>query len=153
MGEAQFLDEKKVRRAIVDWLGRKGYDRRLREKATEEHGVDISVLHKNYPRYFFVEVKGDANPKTVKHPGSRREVAFLQALGQIITRMKTGASYHYAVGFPSSYSDKIKRRLPWRFCKDNGLSVLLVSPHGKVSEMKWRDLKVFQSSKRPTGLK
>ena len=125
MAKARYQSEKDVRRAIVEWLGRKGYGRNLREKATDEHGVDIRVRHNQYPRYLIVEVKGDANPKTVKNPGSRREVSFLKVLGQIATRMKTRAKYHYAIGLPSSYESKVKKRLPWRFCKANRLQVLL----------------------------
>ena len=78
------LTERDVRRAIIIWLGRQGYNTNLKEKETHEHGVDIKVKHKNYGKYYLVEVKGD---RWV-------EVNFIQALGQIVSRMDT-ANYNY----------------------------------------------------------
>ncbi len=145
------LDEKFVRRKIIDYLGRHGWGRNLREKATDEHGVDISVWHNNYQRRFLVEAKGNSKNK-IKAPRSRMEVNFNIALGQILTRMKTEkADKHYkytrkyGVGFPDSYQDIIFRRLPWAVCDVLNLYVFLVDSTGKVKEYCWRDLKKLQT--------
>lgn len=141
---AKILDEKFVRRSIIEWLGKRGFDRRLREKGTEEHGVDISVRHRNYPVYYFVETKGAPDPKKVKHPRSRIEVSFLQALGQIVTRIKTKAHHKYAIGFPESFSNTVLRRIPWLACKKLNLNILLVNKSGKVTFYGWKELKKTQ---------
>ncbi|MBZ9578177.1 hypothetical protein KJA13_04110 [Patescibacteria group bacterium] len=138
------MTEKFVRRAIIDWLSRKGYSRGLREKHTDEHGVDIKVRHNNYARYFIVETKGGTDAKKVKHPRSRREVYFIYVLGQIATRMNTTARYNYGVGLPDTYREKVMRRLPWQFCKNNNLFIFLVNKEGKVNQFNWKQLKAHQ---------
>lgn len=136
----KILSEKFVRKSVIMWLRRKGYGRNLEEKTTKEHGVDIRVRHNKYARYFFVEAKGDPNPE-VKHPSSRREVSFLQALAQIITRMRPKAFYKYAIAFPESYSSLVLRRIPREVCKKLRLEILLVNEKGKVREITWKSLK------------
>lgn len=121
-----------------------GYSRNLRAKGKGEHGIDIKVRHNQYPRYFIVEVKGDPDPKKVKHPASRREVTFNYVIGQIISRMRYKAKYNYGIGLPISHSDKIFRRLPWQVCKKLGLYTFLVSENGKVDFVTWKDLKKYQ---------
>ncbi len=139
------LTEKFVRRAIVNWLSRHGYSRNLREKHTDEHGVDIKVRHNNYARYFLVETKGGAvSGRKVKYPHSQREVLFIMALGQIATRMNTDALYYYGIGLPETYRSKVTKRLPWQFCKKNKLCIFLVSKTGKVTHITWKQLKTLQ---------
>jgi hypothetical protein len=79
--------EKFVRRSIISFLARKGWDRSLREKETAEHGVDIRVRHNQYSRYFYIETKGASSSKSAR---SVSETSFVYCLGQIITRMKVG---------------------------------------------------------------
>lgn len=79
--------EKFVRRSIRDWLFRNDWGRNYIDKETSEHGVDIRVRHNKYPRYFFIETKGESSSKSAK---SVRKVVFVYSLGQIITRMKVG---------------------------------------------------------------
>ena len=138
------LSEKFVRKSIILWLRRKGWGRNLEERPEGEHGPDIRVRHNRYARYYFVETKGDPDPKRVKFPSSRREVSFMYAIGQIITRMKPKAFYKYALGFPESYRDLVLRRIPWGLCQKLHLSVLLVNKEGKVEEITWKKLKSCQ---------
>ena len=136
------LNERFVRRAIINYLGRKGWDRGLREKETAEHGVDIKVRHNRYSRYFFIETKGESRSKSV-HAG--RETAFVYSLGQIITRMKAGnARYYYGIGLPESISKIAIRRIPWQIAKKLLLYIFSVSPIGKVKQYSWQDLKKTQ---------
>ncbi len=92
-----------------------------------------------YPRYFLVEVKSDPEKKKVKHPGSRREVSFISALGQIVTRMFYKAKYKYSIGFPETYADKVFRRLHRNILRKLNLVVFLVSDIGKVGEINWKN--------------
>lgn len=147
---AKILDEKFVRRAIIDFLARKSWGRNLREKATDEHGVDISVWHNKYQRRFLIEIKGDSKSK-IKAPRSRQEVNFNIALGQILTRIKVekGKKFNkytrkYGIGFPESYSNIVFRRLPWAVCDILNLHIFLVNPTGRVKLYDYHDLKKIQ---------
>ena len=57
---------------IIDYLARNGWSKRLKAKGLKEHGVDIKVKNDKVARYFLVECKGDASPKS-KYPRSHRE--------------------------------------------------------------------------------
>jgi len=138
--------ERNVRRAVIEWLFRNGYSRNLREKSTDEHGVDIRVRHNRYSRYFLIETKGDPG-SSVKHPDSSRDGCMVQALGQLVTRMNVDARHRYGVGLPETYHTKVLRRLPWKFCRKVHLCVLLVSKEGKVSCVNWRELRRAQRGK------
>lgn len=146
----KILDEKFVRRSIIDYLGRKKWGRNLREKATDEHGVDISVWHNSYQRQWLIEVKGDSKAK-IKSARSRQEVNFNIALGQILTRMKIKKGNprykygrKYGISFPESYSKIVLRRLPWVVCHKLNLYVFLVNSEGKVKEYDWKKIKNIQ---------
>lgn len=138
----QVISERFVRRAIITYLARKGWDRGLREKETSEHGVDIKVRHNQYARYFFIETKGDSSCKSAK---SAREVAFVYSLGQIVTRMKAGsARYYYGVGLPEACAKIAIRRIPWQVAKKLLLYVFSVGNNGKVLQYSWKELKYSQ---------
>jgi len=135
------LSEKFVRRSIILWLRRKGWGRNLEEKPEGEHGPDIRVRHNRYSRYYIVETKGDPDPRKVKHLHSRREVSFIYAIGQIITRISPKAFYWYAIGLPSSYKLLVFRRFPWGVSKKLRLNFLFVDKEGKVEFVNWKKIK------------
>jgi hypothetical protein len=137
------LDEDFVRKAVISFLSKKGYDRKLQEKQLEEHGVDIKVRHFRYPRYFLVECKGEPQ-ENVKHPHSRREVSFIQVLGQIVSRMNYKAKYKYGVGLPETYKKKVLTRLSSLLLKKLNLYVFLVSSNKKVIEINWKNFDDFK---------
>ncbi len=139
------MNERFVRRAIISYLARKGWNRGLREKETAEHGVDIKVRHNRYSRYFFIETKGESTSKSAK---SVREVAFIYSLGQIITRMKTGAArYYYGIGLPETVARIAIRRIPWQVAKKLLLYVFSIDTQGKVKQYSWQHLKNIQKVK------
>jgi len=150
MKTAKLLTEKFVQDSIIEYLFRKGWSRNLRSKGLDEHGVDIKVRHNNFSRYWLIECKGDAS-KTAKYPRSHREVCFNLALGQIITRMKSGGKrgykygYKYGVGFTAAFRDLVVRRLPSNVADKLNLYVFLVSEDGKVEMLDWKKLKTLQS--------
>jgi hypothetical protein len=138
----KIITERFVRRSVITFLARKGWDRGLREKETAERGVDIKVRHNKYARYFFIETKGESLSKSAK---SVSEVAFVYSLGQIITRMKVGsARYYYGLGLPESSARIAIRRIPWQVAKKLLLYVFSVNNMGKVIQYSWRDLKKIQ---------
>lgn len=149
----KLLTEKFVRDSIVEFLFRKGWGRNLRIRCKRERGVDIKVRNNKFPRYWLIEVKGDASKKA-KYPSSHREVNFNLALGQIMTRMhsigKRGYKYRYkyGVGFPSSFKSLVLRRLPYDICDKLNLYVFLVNKEGKVSLYDWEKIKNFQKRKQ-----
>ena len=140
----KILDEDFVKNKVINWLSEQGYNKGFKIKTKGEHGVDIKVRHRRYARYYIVEAKGDPSKK-VKKPASRREVSFLIALGQIISRMKYKAKYWYAIALPESFSDKVFRRLSWLICKKLRLKILFVNSKGKVRCVTWRELKRRQT--------
>lgn len=138
----KIITERFVRRSIINYLARKGWDRGLREKETAEHGVDIKVRHNRYSRYFFIETKGESTSKSAK---SVREVAFVYSLGQIITRMKTGtARYYYGIGLPEVVARIAIRRIPWQVAKKLLLYIFSVDTQGRVKQYSWKNLKTVQ---------
>ena len=147
----KLLSEDYVQERIIDYLARNGWSKRLKAKGLKEHGVDIKVKNDKVARYFLVECKGDASPKA-KYPRSHREVHFNLALGQIITRMKTGGTrgykyrYKYGVGYPAAFKDLIARRLPYDVCDKLNLYIFLVDESGEVEMLGWRDLKKIQTN-------
>lgn len=136
------ISERFVRRSIIDYIARKGWGRGLREKETTEHGVDIRVRHNNYSRYFLIETKGESKSKS---KCSIHDSGFVNSLGQIITRMKTGnARYYYALGLPEPSAEIALRRLPWQVAKKLLLYIFSVDAQGKVKQYSWKELKSLQ---------
>ena len=144
------LTEEFVQKNIIGYLTQNGWSKSLKSKTLKEHGVDIKVKNDKVARYFLIEVKGDAGPNA-KFPSSHREVNFNLALGQIITRMKTGGTraykyrYKYGVGYPKSFRDLIVRRLPYDVCDKLNLYIFFVDEEGIVEMLSWKDLKKIQS--------
>jgi len=132
------ISETDVRTAVALWLRRHGFGI-LDPKEKHQKGADIRARHVDYARYFIVEVKGDPTKKA-KQPDGSRYVDFMTAIGQIVTRMKTRAFYYYGLAFPKSYEKQV-RKLPWRFCKKNRISVFLVDGDRRVDHLRWKDLK------------
>ncbi len=145
----KLLTEGFVQERTIDYLTKNGWSTSLRSKTLREHGVDIKVRNDKFSRYWLIEVKGDASPKA-KHPSSHREVNFNLALGQIITRMKTGGTrsykyrYKYGVSYPKSFKDVVVRRLPYDVCDKLNLYVFFVDENGEVEMLGWKDLKKLQ---------
>lgn len=146
------LTEDFVQEKIIDYLTNNGWSKSLKSKTLKEHGVDIKVRNDKVSRYWLIECKGDASPKA-KFPRSHREVHFNLALGQIITRMKTGGSrgykyrYKYGVGYPASFREMAMRRVPYDVCDKLNLFIFFVSEDGVVEVVDWKDLQKAQVKK------
>jgi len=136
------LSERDVRRAIRVYLSRHGWSRNCQEKETHETGVDLKVRHNDYPRYFFIETKGESSAKSAR---SMSETAFVYSLGQIVTRMNVGkARYYYGLGLPVSSARIAVRRIPWQVAKKLLLYVFSVDSNEKVKMYSWKEMKAVQ---------
>jgi len=139
----KLLNEKFVKQSIIEWLYRHNWGRNLRTGELRDRGVDIKIRHNNYPRYFLIETKGEGSASS-RSQKSQRETHFVYGLGQIITRMETGARYYYGLGLPESSARIAMRRLPWQVAKKLLLYVFSVDHDGKVKQYSWQDLRKFQ---------
>lgn len=146
---SKLLTEDFVQGKIIEYLHTNGWSKSLKAKGLKEHGVDIKVRNDKFSRYWLIEVKGDASPNA-KYPRSHREVNFNLALGQIITRMKSGGArgykyrYKYGVGYPASFREIVVRRLPYDVCDKLNLYLFFVDEEGTVEEIDWKQLKKLQ---------
>lgn|SRR5574341_21944 len=131
------MTEEFVKNSIIKYLSRKEWGTNLHFGNLRERGVDIKVRHNRYPRYFLIECKGQGISR-----GSS-EGAFINSLGQIITRMKSGGTtrYYYGLGLPEKSAKIALRRLPWQVAKKLLLYVFSVNENGAVSKYAWQDLK------------
>lgn len=133
------MDENTVQNAIACFLPKISYQP-TRLKSRGQRGVDIKARHRQYGRYFEIEVKGEPG-RGVKSASSGRETRFLQALGQILTRIRPERGYRYGVAFPRSYRPIVKRRVAASVMKELRLSFFFVDNHGGVEHVQWRDWK------------
>ncbi len=137
----RLVSEPYVKQQVVRWLTSHRWGH-IDYKEEGEHGVDIRARHVDYARYYLIECKGDPDPSTVKHPQANRDVRFMTALGQILSRMDTVAGYYYGIAVPRSYESLVYNRVPWQVCKRLQLRFLLVDGNGSVEELTWRAIRV-----------
>ena len=139
--------ERFVRKAVVRWLTGKNQRARweiVNTAETGEHGVDIEA--ERYGIKFFIEAKGDADPKTVakKNLHTNRGVKFQIALAQIISRMRRKEAALYGLALPLSYRDQATRNVPWNVSRKLKLHLFLVNDKGEVEHLTSRELKALQ---------
>lgn len=134
------LKEGFVKQQVVKWLTSNRWGH-IDYKQEAEHGVDIKARHVDYPRYYLIEAKGDPDPREVKNPQANRDVRFMLALGQILSRMNTDAYYYYGIAVPKSYESLVYGRVPWQVCRRLNLRFLMVGSDGRVDELGWKDVR------------
>lgn len=138
------LSEEFVKRQVIKFLTNKGWSRNLEFGDKRDHGVDIKVTNFRYRRTFFIETKGASGR-------SGFENAFINSLGQIVTRMRNPrARYYYGLALPKVSAEIALRRLPYKFAIATCLHILSVHDDGKVDWHKPADIK--RSQERATGI-
>jgi hypothetical protein len=138
------MDEPQVRERIAKWMSRKRRGeswRLIGYKEAKRHGPDL--VFERHGHEFVIEVKGDPG-KGNHHPSSGREVSFISALGELVTRMDREQASRYGVAFPESYREKALGRIPWKAAKLLRLTVFIVGEGGRVEEYTTRTLKALQ---------
>lgn len=124
-------EEEWVRLKIQNHLVSQGY-RVTHEGKGHRHGVDIKCYNRKLCRYYFVEVKAEPKGKS-RH--AMKENYFLDTLGKILLRMKQ-KNGQYAVGFPDTYKDKLKK-LPHEVRRKLKLDVFFVDKKGDVERIRY----------------
>ena len=140
------MRETTTQKAIIDYLKKIGWGTSIDANELKEHGVDIRVRYDRYPRYWWIEVKGDPSTKA-KYPDGQRHKYFEVAIGQIITRMHLKAKYRFGIGFPESFKDLVKEHLTYNVCTQLNLYVFLVANKNNVELLDWRDIKAQHDQK------
>jgi hypothetical protein len=132
------ISEDFVQTRVIEWLS-KNHWRLVKVATLKERGVDIKAVHSRYSRYYLIECKGSNN-------SSSEEVAFIYALGQIITRMNTSGTtrYYYGIALPKRSADKAVKRIPYQLAKKLLLHVFSVDKKGNVVRYLPADLEKIQ---------
>lgn len=139
--KGKIITEEFVKNSIIKWLSANRWGH-FQFGGLRDHGADIRARHVQYARFFLIETKGESFAASAV---SQRETAFVYSLGQIITRMKSGARDYYGLGLPDSVANIAKRRIPWKIAKKLLLYIFSVNNEGKVNRYTWQDLKNLQS--------
>lgn len=136
--QQNYISEDFVQNRVIEWLSKNSW-RIVRTATLVEKGVDIKAVHSKYGRYYLIECKGSKN-------SSSEEVAFVYALGQIITRMNTGGTtrYYYAIALPENSAKKAIKRIPFNLAKKLLLHVFSVNSKGNVTRYMPKDLEAIQ---------
>jgi hypothetical protein len=132
------LREDQVTARVIPYLNKNGWNI-THQKTLAEHGVDITAKT-SYGRFVYIECKGDCGSL------SQKEVSFVYALGQIVTRMSKSKWQQFGLAFPKSFLPKLKR-IPWLFAQKNNVFVLLVDYQGRIDKYTWKELKRIQNKK------
>ena len=147
--ERKKLDEKDIVVRVRDFLLNKerGNWHEDKGKVSELHekGVDILMVGgKRNSEYFFIECKGKSHAKSEK---SINKEGWLNALGQLITRMNTARvmksgehkgeinrAYRYGLGLYWVSAQTALRRIPKEIASTLNLHIFSVNDKGEVKE-------------------
>lgn len=139
------LTEGLVQKKIVEFLSREPYDWTYKPKISglHQHGPDLTLIdnkNKHKARRFIIECKGKSYAKSAK---SINKEGWLNALGQLITRIsvKPNYSYKYGLGLPQEGANVALRRIPWQVAKALNIYILSVDDRGKVKMFSPKDFK------------
>lgn len=119
------------------------HEEKVKESKLHGHGVDIMLVGgKRNSEYFFIECKGKSYSKSAK---SVNKEGWLNALGQIITRMTTSrviksgvkkgepnCAYKYGLGLCKEGAEVALKRIPKEIAKTLNLYIFSVDEEGVV---------------------
>ena len=141
------ITEEVVVKQIKDFLINKKngnwHEDKVKESKLHGHGVDIVLVGgKRNSEYFFIECKGKSYSKSAK---SVNKEGWLNALGQIITRMTTSRviksgvkkgepnrAYKYGLGLCKEGAEVALKRIPKEIAKTLNLYIFAVDDDGLV---------------------
>lgn len=143
-----------VSKLIIEYLNNKPdgnwHKEKVEEKKTHEHGVDIKMSGgKRNSERFFIECKGKSYAKSAD---SINKEGWLNALGQLITRMDTprtiqsgerkgepNRAYKFGLGLYWVSANVALRRIPKEIAKTLNLYIFSVYEDGYVKQWSPRD--------------
>ena len=137
---------------VIDFMLKKHdgnwHKEKVNKKELHEQGVDIKFVGgKRNSEYFFIECKGKSYAKSAKSQKSINNECWLNALGQIITRMnverlvktKDGSgfsglnrAYKYGLGLYWKSAQVALRRIPKKIATVLNLHIFAVNDNGEV---------------------
>ena len=141
------ITEEIVVKQIKDFLINKKngnwHEDKIKEAKLHEQGVDIKLVGgKRNSEYFLIECKGKSYSKSAK---SVNKEGWLNALGQIITRMTTSRviksgvkkgepnrAYKYGLGLCKEGAEVALKRIPKEIAKTLNLYIFSVNDNGVV---------------------
>jgi len=147
--ERKKLDEKEIVELIREFLLSKKrgnwHDDKGKIAGLHEQGVDIVMVGgKRKSEYFFIECKGKSYAKSEK---SINKEGWLNALGQLVTRMKTARvikkgkrkgeinrAYRYGLGLYWVSAQTALRRIPKEIAMTLNLHIFSVNDNREVKE-------------------
>lgn len=135
------IDEDYVIDRIIDYLLTKERGNWHKEKLTRAdlhtHGVDIAICGgKNGNEHFYIECKGKSYSENEKSRKAINNEGWLNALGQLITRMKvkSNGAYKYGLGLYWEGAQKALKRIPRNVAMTLNIHIFSVNDDGKVKQ-------------------
>lgn len=119
------LDERFVKNAVMKYLGKKFHYYPESISELRMHGVDLHLRNK-HGFDFKIEAKGGKEFD---------EGAFIDVLGQIVTRVDRAKAARYGIAFPSSWKKRVLSRVPSQACFRLYLFLFFVDIKGRVEMM------------------
>ncbi len=138
----EFVVEK-IKEFLINKRNGNWHEDKITQSKTHGHGVDIKLVGgKRNSEYFLIECKGKSYSKSAN---SVNKEGWLNALGQIITRMdtsrtiKTGIkkgepnrAYKYGLGLCEIGAKVALKRIPKKIAKTLNLYIFSVDDNGNV---------------------
>jgi len=133
----------KIKEFLINKENGNWHEDKVKEAKLHGHGVDIILIGgKRNSEYFFIECKGKSYSKSAK---SVNKEGWLNALGQIITRMTTSRviksgerkgepnrAYKYGLGLCKEGAEVALKRIPKEIAKTLNLYMFSVDDNGVV---------------------
>lgn len=133
----------KIKEFLINKRNGNWHEDKIKESQLHGHGVDIKLIGgKRNSEYFLIECKGKSYSKSAK---SINKEGWLNALGQIITRMNTkriissGAqkgninrAYRYGLGLCKESAQVALRRIPKEIAKTLNLYIFSCDDSGNI---------------------
>ena len=133
----------KIKEFLINKENGNWHEDKVKESKLHGHGVDIVLVGgKRNSEYFFIECKGKSYSKSAK---SVNKEGWLNALGQIITRMTTSRviksgerkgepnrAYKYGLGLCKEGAEVALKRIPKEIAKTLNLYIFSVDDNGIV---------------------
>ena len=154
------IDEEYITNQIISYLHKKkngSWDPQKTTKADlHQHGVDIKMVGgKQHSEYFFIECKGKSYSNNEKSAKAINKEGWLNALGQIITRMNVerltksridknqitniNRAYKYGLGLYYESAQVALKRIPKEAAKILNLYIFSVNDKGEVKQFSPKD--------------
>ena len=133
----------KIKAFLINKENGNWHEEKVKESKLHGHGVDIMLVGgKRNSEYFFIECKGKSYSRSAK---SVNKEGWLNALGQIITRMATSRviksgvkkgepnrAYKYGLGLCKEGAEVALKRIPKEIAKTLNLYIFSVDDNGIV---------------------